>query len=240
MPTYLIVSDIHSNLAALNAVLAHAEGEYEHMICCGDIVGYGPDPEAVIDWVQESGCAVIRGNHDRVCADGTAAAEFNSSARIAVEWTRPKLSPDQLSFLQSLPQGPIDHKDAQICHGSPEDEDEYVSTPPDASQVLHRMKGPLTFFGHTHRQGGFVARRKMSDPEPHLEPKEGHLHALEVGYSSVFQLRRLEKSEEDAILPLDERYLYLLNPGAVGQPRDGDPRAAYCLYSPESRVVRFR
>jgi len=104
---YLIVSDIHSNITALDAGLAAAEGRWDKAICLGDLVGYGPDPNEVVDRVRSLDATTIRGNHDRVCCGLTDAEDFNPVARGAVTWTREQLRPENQQYLESLPAGPM-------------------------------------------------------------------------------------------------------------------------------------
>lgn len=206
---YLVVSDIHSNWEALQAVLEAAEGQYERVVCCGDLVGYGPDPNRVVDWARANLAAVVRGNHDKACCGISEAEDFNAVARAAALWTRQELPVENLNYLRSLPAGPLVIGGFQIIHGSVRDEDEYLFMPQDAHEDFVSLGYPLTFFGHTHQQGGFmrVAGRRINVLHPTSEP----------GATS-------------AALELEERQQYLLNPGSVGQPRDADPRAAFAIY----------
>jgi predicted phosphodiesterase len=210
---YLILSDIHANLEAHQAVLADAYGKYDRIVCLGDLVGYGADPNAIVDWARESVAVIIRGNHDRVNAgtDPDALESFNPAAHSSTIWTRKALLPESRGYLHRLPRGPLPYEGVDLVHGSPVDEDEYVVTASDAAPLLVHLEAPLTFFGHTHRQGGFRLARRS------------------VAFLST--ARRVE---------IEPKYFYLVNPGSVGQPRDGDPRAAYALYSPEERAVEFR
>jgi predicted phosphodiesterase len=213
---FLIVSDIHANLEALQAVLDDARGRYDRILCLGDLVGYGADPNAIVEWNCENVAVVIRGNHDRASAaedpSGFDTIEtFNPTAQASTYWTRGALSPENRTYLEVLPRGPLPYHGVDLVHGSPADEDEYVVTIEDAAPLLAALETPLTFFGHTHKQGGFLRKRRMMAPLP-----------------------------AKSILELEPDYFYLLNPGSVGQPRDGDPRAAYAVYSPEERTVEFR
>lgn len=213
---FLIVSDIHANLEALQAVLDDARGRYDRILCLGDLVGYGADPNAVVDWTRENVTVVIRGNHDRASAaedpSGFDTIEtFNPAAQSSTHWTRDALTPENRTYLEALPRGPLFYKGVDLVHGSPADEDEYVISVSDAAPLLESLGAPLTFFGHTHKQGGFRLARRTTVPLP-----------------------------RDRALELEPDYFYLVNPGSVGQPRDADPRAAYAVYSPEERMVEFR
>src|SRR5580658_392753 len=123
---YLILSDIHANLTALETVLDAAKGRWDQAVCLGDLVGYGPDPNEVIDRVRALSVATIRGNHDKAISGLADPDEFNPVARNAVLWTRGQLSPENLEYLEKLPQGPLPVNGFSIVHGAIHDEDEYV------------------------------------------------------------------------------------------------------------------
>ncbi len=211
---FLILSDIHANWEALEAVLAHAKGAYDRILCCGDIVGYGADPDAVTDWVRQNVPTVIRGNHDKACAGLEDLEWFNPVARISALWTQSAIRPENISYLRELAQGPEAVDGFQILHGSPMDEDEYLIYDRDAEHVFPYLEVWLSFFGHTHLQGGFLCHRNgvKRIPKPTAEKEE---------------------------LALEQDHYYLINPGSVGQPRDLDPRAAYALYDSDQRVVTY-
>ena len=213
---YLILSDIHSNREALEAVLGQASGRYERVVCCGDTVGYGADPNWVTDWVRENVSDVVRGNHDRACAGLEDLEWFNTAARLSAEWTYRTLTPENLEWLRGLPPGPIPVENFQLLHGSPLDEDEYLLNIYDAQQASGYVDHDISFFGHTHMQGGFMLLRNGAKYLPRTS---------------------LELDEEPLQLCPDT--VYLINPGSVGQPRDRDPRAAYAIYDPGTRTVDF-
>ena len=206
---YLVVSDIHGNWEALSAVLAHANGKYDQILNCGDLVGYGPDPNAVVDWARADTAAGIRGNHDKACAGLEDLEWFNPVAKTSAIWTSKTLTEVNREFLRQLPAGPLQVSDFQILHGSPADEDEYLATRQEAQSVASLVETPISFFGHTHLQGGFLL----------------HRNGVQLLTPRTFQL------EADA--------RYLVNPGSVGQPRDHDPKAAYAVYTPDQRLVEF-
>lgn len=214
---YLILSDIHANWEGLEAVLASARGEYDEILCCGDLVGYGADPNRVIDWVRENIAAVVRGNHDKACAGLDDLEWFNPVARASALWTQASLSHENLQYLVNLPQGPCPCNGFELIHGSPEDEDEYLISIEDARLVSASVRIPLFFFGHTHLQGGF---------------------ALQA--AGVRRLTKVPLKEMEMSLALEPGVRYLVNPGSVGQPRDGDCRAAYVLYDSAQGLVRYR
>src|SRR4249920_2156324 len=132
---YLILSDMHGNKQALDAVLADAAGlGYDAALVLGDLVGYGADPAAVIDrTLALEPVAMIRGNHDKVCCGLESAAMFNDAARAAAEWTAGSLDTARLEVLRGLPKGPLQvNSEIEICHGAPFDEDHYVFDDQDA------------------------------------------------------------------------------------------------------------
>jgi diadenosine tetraphosphatase ApaH/serine/threonine PP2A family protein phosphatase len=215
---YLILSDIHANWEALTAVLDRAAGDYDRTVCCGDLVGYGPDPNRVMDWVRKSAPIVIRGNHDKAAVGLENLEWFNPVARTAAVWTQGELTPENREYVRQLAKGPLAVESFQIAHGSPLDEDEYLLGASEVAQAFAYLDRNITFFGHTHVQGGFTLSR-------------GRIGILPGG----------AWDDEPAGLDLDPDDAYLINPGAVGQPRDGDPRAAYAVYDTGANsVVYFR
>jgi predicted phosphodiesterase len=211
---HLILSDIHANLEALDAVLADAKGRYDRVLCCGDVVGYGADPDAVTAWARQNLDAVIRGNHDRACSGLENLEWFNPVARASALWTMEHMDPANLAWLRGLPQGPIEEGDLVLVHGSPLDEDEYLVSELDVDQIRPYLEGRVWVFGHTHLQGGFLCHpngvQRMQRPVP-----------------------------TPVTMPLEANQSWLINPGSVGQPRDGDPRAAWMLWDSGERVVTF-
>ena len=179
---------------------------FDETLVLGDIVGYGADPNAVVARVQElKPRAIVRGNHDKVACGLEQADGFNAVARAAAEWTFEVLEPEHRAWLASLPKGPLVVDDlVEICHGSPIDEDLYIFDETDALRALKGMSRQLCLFGHTH----FPITFQLAG---------GELQAMGP------------TAEAEAILELRTDVLYLVNPGAVGQPRDGDARAAYAI-----------
>lgn len=213
----LVFSDVHANATALEAVLEACAGRWDRAVCLGDIVGYGPDPNEVVERVRPLVSAIVRGNHDKAVSGISDLEDFNPVARAAVEWTRSQLLPENVRYLQSLPGGPVEIDGVALVHGAVEDEDEYVFTADQALAGLLASRQPLTFFGHTHIQGGFSydgarIERVQSSPRP---------------------------GKNFAIISLESKTRYLLNPGSVGQPRDGDPRAAFAIVDLEKQKVEF-
>jgi len=217
---YLILSDIHANLEALEAVLASA-ASYDKVLLLGDYVGYGADPNAVIDRVRELPVAAqIRGNHDKVAVGVGDVDEFNLVAREAIIWTARMITPENRAWLAALPQGPaIVDESVEICHGTTFDEDVYVFDDLDALRSLRSAQRPLCLYGHTHMPAIF---RLTGDGEG---GGNASLDFLGPARGSSFSLA------------VDGGARYLVNCGAVGQPRDGDARAAYGLVDTDARSV---
>jgi predicted phosphodiesterase len=214
---YLILTDIHANLEALDTCLAHAlVRRYDATLVLGDLVGYGPDPNLVVERVQAlEPLAIVRGNHDKVACGLEQAEGFNTVAKSAAKWTLEVLTPEYREWLAVLPEGPIEVDDTvEICHGSPFDEDAYIFDELDAVRALKVATRPLCLFGHTHypvtfelSDESFDSVGSASAPQTHVEMRDG--------------------------------CKYLLNPGSVGQPRDGDPRAAYAIVDTTKRRVEL-
>ena len=214
---YLVLSDIHGNLEALEACLADAAArKYDEVLVLGDVVGYGADPNAVIACVQDlNPKAMVRGNHDKIAIDLSEADDFNATARNAARWTYHALSPANRKWLAGLPAGPLDVDDLiEICHGSPFDEDAYIFDELDALRALRSASRPLCLFGHTHTPVTFY---------------------LTAGILTADQPRPMN----EAVLKIEDDVQYMLNPGSVGQPRDGDPRAAYAIVDTDARRVEL-
>ena len=217
----LLLSDIHSNLEALEASLAAAPA-YDLVVNLGDIVGYGGAPNEVIERSRELGNIFVRGNHDKAAAGVMDLKDFNPIAGMAALWTREQLTPQNLKWLSELPRGPIQIDGltgVQFVHGSPVDEDEYVVSVRDALEPLLLSSMPLTFFGHSHLQGSFSTNKANSD-------------VFRPEYRTVGQTETVE-------FPLKPGIRYLVNPGSVGQPRDGDWRAAFAVFDSSAQIVSF-
>jgi diadenosine tetraphosphatase ApaH/serine/threonine PP2A family protein phosphatase len=215
---YLILSDIHSNLDALDAVLAAAPPDtWDRVIVLGDLVGYGADPNAVVDRVRAlDPLAVIRGNHDKACCGIEDASNFNHIARIAATWTEDQLTSENREYLRDLPAGPVSIDERlEICHGSPFDEDHYIFDAEDARRALEAGDRQLCLFGHTHMPVVFRRAGEAYD-----------------GF--------LPDGDADTKLRLEDGVRYVVNPGSVGQPRDGDPRAAFAIYDTEGPSLTLR
>lgn len=217
----LIISDVHSNLDALKACL-DAAPPFDRVANLGDNIGYGASPNEVVDIVRELGGLYVRGNHDRACSGLEDISNFNPIAATAALWTRSTLHAENLLWIRKLPQGPVldpEITGVQFVHGSPYDEDEYILNSVVAAAALQESEYSVTFFGHTHMQGGMGLR-------------DGINFSLRVEFLSK------DKAEHMTVM-LDRGAKYLLNPGSVGQPRDGDWRAAFAIFESEEHSVSF-
>jgi diadenosine tetraphosphatase ApaH/serine/threonine PP2A family protein phosphatase len=215
----LVLSDIHGNLQALEAVLA-AAGKFDQLWNLGDVVGYGANPNEVVGLMRTLAQVNVRGNHDRVCCGLTSSQGFNPVAAAAAAWTQRVLTPENLQWLHEMPQGPVKGNGRAMCaHGSPLHEDEYIVSMRDAWTPLQQMSTELTFFGHTHVQGGFSQR-------------DHEWHENRPLYKTTDQAEFVEID-----VPVGTRHL--INPGSVGQPRDRDWRAGFAIYDSEAETVAF-
>ena len=212
----LVVSDLHSNAEALRAVFKRVRRKkYDTVICLGDFVGYGAQPNKILDTMRtlKSRKVFIRGNHDRVASGLGDANGFNNAAKASALWTRERLSAPNRRFLRDLTQGPLMHKGALLCHGSPYDEDEYVFNVHHAAQVLALYEVPFILFGHTHLPAVFSIDQDRN--------------------VSGFAVR------SDATVKLEPGLRYLINPGSVGQPRDRNPDTSFIILDTDKRTAQF-
>ena len=212
----LVVSDLHANLEALRAVMTRVRRKkYEVVLCLGDFVGYGAQPNHVLDTMRtlRGRKVYIRGNHDRVAAGLDDAEGFNNAAKTAALWTRDRLSAPNRNFLRELKVGPVMHQGVMLCHGSPYDEDEYVFNVHHAAQILALFEAPFILFGHTHLPAVFSL-----DPNMNVRG---------------FAVRG------EATVKLEPGLRYLINPGSVGQPRDRNPAASCIILDTDKRSVQF-
>lgn len=213
-----VLGDIHSNFEALTAVVSHLR-EHEsvdHWVQVGDIVGYGADPEACIDLVRELGCVVSIGNHDAAVVDRLDTDYFNAYAKAAIDWTRDRLDRSYLEFLDRLPLL-VEHEHYTVVHGSlhlPE-QFGYVISPVEAMDSIRQQRTRVAFVGHSHVPAVYYQERG--------KPIE------KIGY-------QLDSEIEGHIADYER---VLVNVGSVGQPRDEDPRAAYCVYDTDAGSIRI-
>jgi predicted phosphodiesterase len=211
---YLILSDIHANADALDTVLAAAGGAWDRALILGDLVGYGAEPNRVIEQVRAlDPLVVIRGNHDKAACGIDDARDFNYVARRAAQWTGDQLTPEHREYLRALPAGPAEIDDrVEICHGAPFDEDYYIFDAADARRGITEASRPICLFGHTHLPVMF----RLVD------------HAFEGNAPDP---------DQTTVVPLQRGVKYLVNVGSVGQPRDGDARAGYGVLDDETREL---
>jgi diadenosine tetraphosphatase ApaH/serine/threonine PP2A family protein phosphatase len=209
---YAILSDVHGNLEALRAVLDDAAGVAEAVLCLGDVVGYGADPEPCVDIVATRCEAVVGGNHEHGVANLLDLGWFNRYARAAVEWTRDRLDDDHRAWVAALPlQRVVD--DATLVHASPAQPEEwdYLVGPEDGYAAFGAFATRLCFVGHSHV------------PMVWTQGSWGR------------DCGRLVDT-----VGLDPGCRYIVNVGSVGQPRDRDPRAAYAVWDTDARTVALR
>jgi predicted phosphodiesterase len=211
---YLILSDIHSNREALGTILSFVKRKpWNKAVFLGDLVGYGANPNQTVDMIRKMRpLAAIRGNHDKVCSGLEEGELFNRMALEAALWTRQKLTRSNLQWLKALPKGPavVDGLFA-ISHGTPVDEDAYIFGELEALNVFRHTDYPICFFGHSHFPVIFG-----------LSP-DAITTVLTVAPSFRFKLK--------------EGVRYLINPGSVGQPRDGNPLCSFAIFDSDTRVV---
>ena len=211
---YLLLTDIHANLEGLETCLKDARARgYDETLVLGDIVGYGPDPNAVIQTIRAlNPKAIVRGNHDKVALGMNQAEGFHAAARAAAHWMLESLTHENREWLVALPMGPtLIDGEIEICHGSPFDEDAYIFDELDARHAFEAATAPVCFYGHTHFA---VVFRMVKDLLEIVSPPDG-----------------------ETALTIDPQSRYLVNPGSVGQPRDGDPRAAYAIYDTDAKQL---
>ncbi len=212
---YLVLSDIHANIDALEAVLtAAASRGYDEVLLLGDLVGYGAAPDAVIERVRAlNPAAAIRGNHDKVATGQDGTENFNPLAQQAAHWTREAIAASNVAYLAELPRGPLAVTDEiEICHGTPADEDAYVFDGLDAVRAINAASRPICLFGHTHIP--LI-----------VSLKDGVLEYDDVVDGQVLEIRPGAR--------------YLINAGSVGQPRDGNPAASFAILDAASRQIEF-
>jgi diadenosine tetraphosphatase ApaH/serine/threonine PP2A family protein phosphatase len=208
---FAILSDLHANLEATEAVLADArERDCTHFICLGDVVGYNANPHECLALVREMGCPVVKGNHDEQAALAESSRGFNALAEAAINWTREHLTSEDKEWLHALPLTQ-QVRDFTIVHASLDTPEQwgYVFNSLDAIASFAFQQTTVCFFGHTHVAGAFV--------------RDDHVTKVKVDELTIEETKR-----------------YFINVGSVGQPRDGDWRAAYCIYHIEENVVEQR
>jgi predicted phosphodiesterase len=212
---YAIISDIHSNLEALEVVLKEIDRiGVDRIVCLGDLVGYNANPNECIQILQDRGVSSLMGNHDAAACGREDPVDFNPIARAAVLWTRKTLEPAHLDLLEGLPEEGSLNGGLRLAHGSLLNRDHYLASQHDIMENIQRMQEAepeirVLFFGHTHIQIAYAYDRET----------------LAVLSDSKF--------------PIQDGKLYLINPGSVGQPRDRDPRSGFLVYDGQTRTVEF-
>jgi predicted phosphodiesterase len=210
MTRVLVISDVHANITALEAVLADA-GKVDQVWCLGDVVGYGPDPNECIERIRAlPKLTCMMGNHDFAAIGDMSLETFNSDAKKALLWQRDALNETSKEFLHTLSQEMVVHGNVSLVHGSPRDPIwEYVMNTLVARLNLDSFETPWCFVGHSHFQAVFQYHTDNDD-------------------MSIEVPRHEDKYE------MKDRAI--LNPGSVGQPRDHDPRSAYAIFNPKSKI----
>lgn len=205
-----VISDLHANLPALDAVLA-AAGPVDAIWHLGDIVGYGPDPDGVVQRLRSLGAMGVKGNHDAAAVGGPEIDWFNPDARRAMEWTRSAIAPRTAAWLNGLPET-LESGDCTLVHGSPREPIwEYVTSVPVARTNLAVLGTRVGLHGHTHLPVAFVE-------------DDGRIEVITPGDGSVLELQGRRA---------------LVNPGSVGQPRDGDSRSSYLVLDTAADTVTW-
>ena len=206
---YAVLSDIHSNLDALDAAFARIRDD-DAVLCLGDIVGYGPNPNECVERIRARHTATVLGNHDVAAIDDFGLAYFNPSAREAMRWTQGVLSAENRAWLDQLGYE-FRMPDFLLVHGAPVNYFEYILDKAAAARAFAATDAPLIFVGHTH-----IAEVYSLDPDGTIE----HTHLQQGGE-----------------VPLREGVRYLVNVGSIGQPRDLNPQASFGFYDAAARTV---
>lgn len=213
-----VLSDIHANIEAFQAVVRDLGHRADRILNLGDLVGYNASPNECVELARDIGMHSIQGNHDQAACNPRLAESFNIYARSAVLWTREKLTKDNMRFLDSLTDN-CQLSCGLACHGTPESTMSYLALPFQARAILKKMKkgfwGKLNvcFFGHTHK-------RKVWSMDI-----RGKVAPVDIPANGIIRLNHEE--------------LYLLNPGSVGQPRNGDSRSSYFIFDTERNTIKF-
>ncbi len=210
---YLVLSDIHSNLPALEAVLAEVDlAHIDEVLCLGDLVGYGPNPNECIDRLRELPLRCVAGNHDWAAIGKMDTAEFNPAAREACQWTERELTAENRAYLLSLPETLV-QDNYTLVHGSLRAPIwEYVTHPLVAQRTFELLNTHLCFHGHTHVP--VIFREEGAHPQAYI---------LSPGQRITLDTNR-----------------HMINTGSVGQPRDGDPRASYLLFDSQKATLEYQ
>lgn len=207
-----ILGDIHSNIDALNVVLDDCRSQgVTDFLCTGDIVGYNACPRECLKIIRDLGCPVVMGNHDHYISIEQNLDDFNPHAAAVIEWTRRQLQDDEIAYLKGLP---------------------FTKTQMGITLVHSTLDNPEAFgYVFDHLQAGAHFTRQITPLCFH-----GHTHCPMIYEKQIDAVYRIDA--QDFKLPIGRKYF--INVGSVGQPRDGDPRAAYAVYRPASREISFR
>ena len=208
---YAIVSDIHGNLESLERAFALIEPE-ERMLCLGDIVGYGPNPNECVRMIRERAAEVVLGNHDLAAIDNFGVEYFNDAARAAITWTQGVIEEANLTWLNGLGYE-IRQPEYLLVHGAPVNYFEYILDKRGAAKAFERTDAPLVFIGHTH-----IAEYYTLEPDGSIS----HAHMQHGGE-----------------LELEDGKRYIIDVGSVGQPRDLNPQASFVRYDSDARRVQW-
>jgi len=215
-----IISDIHANLEALDAVLGSV-GPVDRFLCLGDIVGYGPDPDECVERVRSlPGLVCMAGNHDLAAVGKYDHDWFNAHARAAIEWTQRKLSDSSRQFLEGLPLiARVD--DLTLVHGALPEPMDYITGPAEALSTLQEMQTPVCLIGHTHIAEYYWV------PVPAGKPAS--LGDVEHEYLT-----------DGGRIALEPGWRYVVNCGGIGQPRDGNPDAAFGIFDSDAQTIEMK
>lgn len=209
-----VIADIHANLEALSAVQSHLDRQrVDQVVCLGDVIGYNASPSECVAHLMQGKVPTIRGNHERMIL-GKVGSDVRQETMDVIEFSQDLLSVEQMKWIESLPDHRIHMQEYLLVHGSPRDPDEYLTTPDKLKTALAKMRATfggleICFFGHTH--------------SPIVFSKD----------------EAVEKIHEDRKVPLKRRHLYMVNPGSVGQPRDGCPKASYAILDTDEYAAHF-
>ena len=217
---YLILSDIHGNIDALDAVLSSKPPEsYDRLLILGDLVGYGAAPNEVVSRIFDlKPDVIVRGNHDKVSIGIEGIDTFQRVAGEAARWTQNALTPTNRDRVANIPAGPENvDRDVEVCHGTPLDENTYILDEEDAARALDASHRKICFFGHTHIPVVY-ARRGSKLTATYPQPG----------------------GPNNTVIHVDKTRRYLINPGSVGQPRDTDARASYATYDSKKLRIEIR
>ncbi len=208
-----IIADLHANLEATETVFRAVDAESpDRILCLGDLTGYNAQPNEVVDMVRERDIPTIMGNHDAATCGLEDPWFFRDAAKRAIEWQKERLSAENRQWIMRAPEQIVFNRVCLAVHGSPGSRDDYIVDWLDAMRQIEYIEGPdirLCLFGHSHRPS-FFSEKGSTQP---------------IDTNTVYELRLMNR--------------YFINPGAVGQPRDGDPRAAFGMLDMEKLTFRF-